>query len=143
MGGLQDIPVRVGGSSALDGLTYNVVPVLHEVRHALDLLADKSETTIIDLTAMPFALGDEAQLCAALGEGEVVATVNALGETCVRETGYSGVWLVEHLSPERARIALHIEVAEVPFLLKTPQADLDEARRRLRERLASIDDSPP
>ena len=143
MGELQDIPVRLEGSSALDGLTHNVVPVLHEVRHALDLLADQGKSTIIDLTAMPFASGDEEQLRTALGEGEVVATIQAIGETRVCETGYSGVWLVEHFSPEQDRIALHLEVAEVPFLLKTPQDDLDDARKRLGKRLAGEDDLIP
>ena len=136
MGEFQDIPAQFGVSSALDGLTHNVVPVLHEVRHALDLLADEGKSTIIDLTAMPFAPGDEAQLRVALGKGEVVATVSALGETSVCETGYAGVWLVEHHSPEQERIALHLEVAEVPFLLKTPLDDLEEARKRLGRRLA-------
>lgn len=140
MGGLQDIPVHLEHSSASDGLTSNVVPILHEIRHALGVLAETGEATIIDLTAMPFAAGDEAQLRAALGEGEVLATVNAIGETTLRETGYSGVWLVEHSSPEQVRIALHLEVAEVPFLLKTPKDDLRDALRRLTTRLSGLSD---
>jgi hydrogenase-1 operon protein HyaF len=139
MGGLQDIPVRRERTLVAHGLTRNVVPILHEIRHALDLLADSGKATIIDLTAMPFGSDDEAQLRAALGEGEVVATVNALGESCMQETGYSGVWLVEHRSPEQVRTALHLEVAEVPFLLKTPIDDLRAARRRLSNRLNDID----
>lgn len=141
MGGLQDIPIRYEKTSVSPGLAHNVVPILHEIRHALEVLADSGKATIIDLTAMPFAADEEAQLRAALGEGEVVATVNALGESCMQETGYSGVWLVEHRSHEQVRTALHLEVAEVPFLLKTPNDDVRDARRRLSERLNDIENA--
>jgi hydrogenase-1 operon protein HyaF len=136
MSGLQDISVRVENRLQHDSLTYNVVPVLHEIRHALQVLADAGDPTIIDLTAMPFGPGDEERLLTALGEGEVVATVNAIGETRVRETAYPGVWLVEHRAPDEARIALHVEVAEVPFLLRTPREDMVDGLRRLTARLA-------
>ena len=59
--------------------------------------------------------------------------------TEIRETAFSGIWLVEHRSPEDARVALHIEVAEVPFLLRTPQEDLEAASRRLQARLSEFD----
>jgi len=131
MSGLDGIPVRVEGSAAAGALTHNLLPVLHEIRHALDRLIEEGEPTIIDLTAMPFGPGDEEGLVAALGVGEVQATVNAIGETRIRETAYAGVWLVEHLSTEEARLALHVEVASVPFLLKTPTEDMAEACRRL------------
>jgi hydrogenase-1 operon protein HyaF len=114
-----------------DSLTYNCVPVLHEIRHALERLRQTGEPTIIDLTAMPFGPGDEGGLFDALGSGEVSATVAALGETRIRETSYAGVWIVEHLSVEERRLALHVEVADVPFLLKTPAEDLEAAQRRL------------
>jgi hydrogenase-1 operon protein HyaF len=135
MAGLQEISVRVENALPQADLTYNVVPILHEIRHALELLADAGEPTIIDLTAMPFGPGDEERLLATLGQGEVVATVNAIGATKVRETAYAGVWLVEHLAPDEARIALHVEVAEVPFLLKTPRDDMVDGLRRLTARL--------
>lgn len=138
MAGLQDISVRVENPVAFDALTHNVVPVLHEIRHALQTLRDGGEPTIIDLTAMPFAPGDEDRLLAALGEGEVNATVSAIGDSLLRETAYSGVWLVEHRTPDDVRIALHVEVAEVPFLLRTPKEDMDDALRRLSGRLEEL-----
>jgi hydrogenase-1 operon protein HyaF len=138
MSGLEGISVRVEGSVAGNGLTHNLLPVLHEIRHALDRLVNENEPTIVDLTAMPFGPGDEEGLIAALGTGEVTATVNAIGETRIRETAYPGVWLVEHLSAEESRLALHIEVAAVPFLLKTPTEDMAEARRRLDVHLSEF-----
>ncbi len=140
--GLQDIPVCVENTPPFDRLTHNVTPLLHEIRHALQALRDGGDPTIIDLSAMPFGPGDEDQLLAALGVGEVTATVNAIGATVMRETAYSGVWLVEHSAPDGARIALHVEVAEVPFLLKTPKEDMDGALQRLARHLEELSNGP-
>jgi hydrogenase-1 operon protein HyaF len=145
MTGLEGIPVRVEDQTAAGGLTDNVLPVLHEIRHALDRLVEDGEPTIVDLTAMPFGPGDEERLLAALGSGEVAATIDTIGLTQVRETSFPGVWLVDHLSAEGARLVLHVEVATVPSLLATPAEDLAEARRRLDVRLADFgagDDQP-
>jgi hydrogenase-1 operon protein HyaF len=88
---------------------------------------------------MPFGPGDEAYLLQTLGTGEVTARINAIGWTEIKETAFAGIWLVEHRSPEDARLAFHIEVAEVPFLLRTPKEDLEAARRRLETSLAEFD----
>ena len=131
MSGLHEIGVRVEDPALAASLTYNLAPVLHEIRHALGRLRETGEPTVIDLSAMPFGPGDEARLLKVLGDGEVNATVSAIGDTRIRETTYPGVWVVEHLSVEGSRLALHVEVAEVPFLLRTPGEDLAEAQRRL------------
>ena len=143
MDGLQDIPIHLEGPSVSDPSTNNLLPILHQVRHALELLINRGKTTTIDLSAIPFASGDEEQLRATLGAGEVVATIDALGETTVLETAYAGVWLVEHFSPERVRIALHLEVAKVPFLLKAQNEDLVDARIRLGKYLDGLTDIDP
>ncbi|HIE55188.1 MAG TPA: hydrogenase accessory protein HupE, partial [Chromatiaceae bacterium] len=44
--------------------------------------------------SLPLAPGEEKRLEEALGEGEVKATLNALGESRLIETRYSGVWLI-------------------------------------------------
>lgn len=139
MTSLHEIDVRAEGRVVEGDSTHNLLPVLHQLQHALRLLCDRRESTIIDLTAMPFGPGEEAQLRGTLGCGEATASVNAIGVTEIRETAFSGIWLVEHRSPEDARVALHIEVAEVPFLLRTPQEDLEAASRRLQARLSEFD----
>jgi hydrogenase-1 operon protein HyaF len=135
MSGLDGIAVRVEGAPATGAGSNNVASVLHEIRHALRQLSRTGETATIDLSAMPFLGADEDDLLAVLGRGEASATVNALGETRIEETAYAGVWLVDHRGPDGDRLALHIEVAEVPLLLKTPGEDIQDALGRLEQAL--------
>ena len=140
MSGLDGIAVRVEGAPVLPVSSENVAPVLHEIRHALRELSRTGEPTTIDLSAMPFLDSDEADLLSALGRGEVSAVVNTLGETQIEETAYAGVWLVDHRGPDGERLALHIEVADAPLLLKSPREDLQDALERLE---AALDESAP
>ncbi|PLY11994.1 MAG: hypothetical protein C0631_17935 [Sedimenticola sp.] len=110
--------------AVISELTENTLPLLHEIRHALIRLAESGESTILDLQAIPFGPGDEDRLLSFLGTGEVSATVNALGETKIFETQYPAVWLVEHKNPELSRVALQIEVTQVPTILMTQNADI-------------------
>ena len=105
MSGLSDIGVRVEAA----GGSENAVPILHEIRHALARLVASGERTVIDLQAIPFGPGDEERLLERLGSGEVTATIDALGPTRVRETAYSGVWVVDYRDTEDTRIGLQIE----------------------------------
>ena len=57
--------------------TQNVVPIMHEIRHAMGKLVESDVSTIIDLRAMPFAPGEEQELEAKLGQGEVRVEVSA------------------------------------------------------------------
>ena len=62
-----------------DELTQNVKPLLHEVKHALENLIEKGETSIIDLRSIPLAPGEEDKILQTLGKGEVQAQLNSLG----------------------------------------------------------------
>lgn len=141
MASISDIPVRVEGSSGPQAFG-NAWPVLSEIRHALARLVDGGEPTQIDLGAMPFGPGDEDELMALLGTGEVTATVDALGPTQIRETAYRGVWVVEYLNTDAQRIALHLEIDEVPRLLRTQPDDLADGLAALDARLAGGDGGP-
>lgn len=143
MTGLAGITVHVEGGSP----TYhvgNAVPILHEILHALERLQATGEASTIDLAAIPFGPGDREHLFDALGEGEVRANVDSLGETRIRETGYPGVWVVEYLSPSGDNeLTAHIEITQIPSLLRTPAADLPDSLTRLRRRLGGDDSSIP
>jgi len=54
---------------AVERSTGNVVPLLHEIRHALERLADTGECTAIDLRSLPLAPGEGDVLESMLGEG--------------------------------------------------------------------------
>lgn len=137
MNRLQDIPIRVLDGQGSQSATGNVLPVLHEIRHALARLSETGETTSIDLSAIPFAPGDEAALLGLLGQGEVTAVVNALGETRIEETSYPGVWLVTHHSPQETTLSTQIEVTRAPTLLGTPAEDVSDALDALDRYLSS------
>jgi hydrogenase-1 operon protein HyaF len=113
------------------------LPILHEIRHGLRRLAQTEEGTLIDLSAIPFAPGDESRLLGLLGEGEVRAEVNALGPTRVWESGVHGVWLVDHRNLEGQRLTLHIEIARIPNILRTPRQDIEDAIMELDSRIAA------
>lgn len=114
----------------------NALPLLHEIRHALAQLAEGGESTVIDLRSLPMTGDDWRELEAALGRGEVEATIEAGGTSTVRETNYPGVWLVEHAGEEGGLMARFIEVAEIPALLKSQPEDIQEALERLDQELA-------
>jgi len=115
----------------------NTLPLLHEIRHALQRLIETGAPSAIDLRALPFGPGDEAQLLAILGQGEVTIAIEALGPTRIWETAYTGVWVVEHCNTEGARIALCIEVTHVPEILLSQPGDLDRALIALDGALAA------
>lgn len=121
----------------------NAEPVLHEVRHALARLIANGETTKIDLKSMPFGPGDLERLLAVLGTGEVQADIEALGPTRIQETSIAGVWLVDYMSSEGQRLALHLEIAIVPEILCPQPQDLDDAIAALDTRLESGKSDPP
>jgi hydrogenase-1 operon protein HyaF len=137
MSGLSSIAVSVDPPVPSVPEWGNALPILHEIRHALRLLAESGEATLIDLRSLPFAPGDEDRLLGLLGTGEVQASVEALGPTHVWETAIPAVWLVDHRNQEGERIALHIEIDRVPALLCTQPEELRDAADRLDRRLAA------
>jgi hydrogenase-1 operon protein HyaF len=134
MSGLGDIPIRIDNPS----FNVNAVPLLHEIRHALQALAAGGATRIIDLMAIPFGPGDEELLLQVLGQGEVRAKVEALGLSRVWETAFPGVWLLDHRDQGDRRIAFQVQITRIPDILCTPAEDLSEAAERLGGRLEAF-----
>jgi len=83
--------------------TGNAGPILREIATALARLLDTGQATTMDLGALPFSVGDEKALDAALGPGEVHATIEALGASRVSETGTPGVWRVDRFDQQGKR----------------------------------------
>lgn len=118
-----------------DELTWNVAPLLHEVKHALDNLINNNETTIIDLRSIPLAPGEEDKIIESLGHGEVSSQLNALGVSEIIETQYAGVWLVTHYNEENDIIGRFIEITTIPEILCSQKEDMVEALNLLSESL--------
>jgi hydrogenase-1 operon protein HyaF len=134
---LSGIPVTTNGPGEDRLEPVNALPILHEVQHALTRLAQSGERTVIDLTSIPFSPVDEQHLFETLGRGEVEATVNALGPTRVWETTFSGVWLVDHRNTENGRLALQIEITDIPEILKAQPEDIADGLAAFRERIGA------
>lgn len=114
-----------------DELTWNVNPLLHEVRHALDNLIQTGETAIIDLRSIPLAPGEEEKILNALGRGEVVAQLDVMGASEVVETNYSGVWIVTHHNVDGETVGRFIEITTMPEILFAQAEDMVDAHHRL------------
>ncbi len=119
-----------------DELTQNVKPLLHEIKHALDNLIETGQTSIIDLRSIPLAPGEEDKILSTLGQGEVLAQLNALGLSEVIETQYAGVWLVTHYNDENNIISRFIEVTTMPEILCSQTEDIMKAYSSLSLDLA-------
>ena len=115
--------------------TGNVQPLLHQIRHALADLLEEGRESSIDLRGLPLTEAEERQLLDALGEGEVTASLDALGRSTIRESRFSGVWLCEHRNQEGEPTGKFIEITRFPRILESQQEDMDEALKRLTREL--------
>lgn len=136
MNRLEDIPVTVEGAAPGMAVSHgNALPLLHEIAILLDDLAATGKSASLDLRSLPMLPDDYETLRAALGEGEVSATVNALGPTQVYETAVHGVWWITHRNAAGDVTAEFIEVTYSPGILKTHPADARAAAETLRSRM--------
>lgn len=110
-----------------DELTWNVRPILHEIRHALKKFLESGETSIIDLRSIPLAPGEEDSILKTLGHGEVQARLDALGPSEIYETAYAGVWLVTHYNEDQNIVSRFIEITSLPEVLKSQHEDVKDA----------------
>ena len=120
-------------------LTWNVKPILHEIRHALDKLLSSGESTMIDLRSIPLAPGEEDSIIETLGQGEVQARLDVLGPSQIYETKYAGVWLVTHYNDSDNIVSRFIEITELPDVLKSQREDILNALDELATELGKDD----
>lgn len=116
-------------------LTWNVQPILHEIRHALHKLIDSGNNSIIDLRSIPLAPGEEDTIINTLGCGEVHARLNALGPSEIIETRFAGVWLITHYNEDNSIIGRFIEITALPDILKSQPEDMAFALAQLESEL--------
>lgn len=111
--------------------TGNILPLMHEIRHALEKLLATGESTAIDLQAMPFSPSELLELKDILGIGEVSAELNTLGKSTIQETSFSGVWWVAHFNAHQQLVSQSIEICPIPTILMAQQADIQIGLQRL------------
>ncbi len=135
MNSLKGIPITQFDATPVSH--GNALPLLHEIEVLLSQLIATGKPGAIDLHSLPMLPGDYEKLKEILGEGEVKATVDAMGPSQVRETDIHGVWWVTHFNNDATILAEFIEVAYVPEILRTHPADARLGLENLRSRLMS------
>lgn len=123
-----EAPFNAGGD-------HNARAILGEIAGLLERLLAHDEAGSIDLGSLPLTDEDYDLLQESLGEGEVVAEVEAMGLTRAQESGFPGVWWVIHYNSEGDVVAQFIEVAYCPEILITPVEDVQEGLEALRAQL--------
>lgn len=116
----------------------NAPPLLREIADMLRRLLDASESSAIDLSALPLNPADLDWLREKLGQGEVAAHVQANGESTFDETACPGVWWVTHRNEHGAVVTQFIEVAYVPELLKAHPDDVAAGREQLEVLISGL-----
>jgi len=137
MNDIRGIPIAVADDDAGLAFSGNADPVLHEIQSLLNDLVTSGKSASIDLRSLPLLPGDYEKLKEVLGQGEVSATIDAMGPTQVRETAIHGVWWVTHYNGDATVIAEFIEVTTMPEILRTYPADARAGLDLLQSRLTS------
>jgi hydrogenase-1 operon protein HyaF len=112
-----------------------VLAVLHELLTKLNDLAASGRTSTIDLRRLPLVRTDRERLRSLVGQGEVVAEIQALGPSKIVETRFPGAWWVDHKNPAGDTVGDLIEIAFVPQILCATQSDALTAAKALEQML--------
>jgi len=134
---LTDIPIRIEAPTADGGLGGGVTALLNELATLLDHFDEAQESAAIDLRSLPMSPQDRVALQRALGEGEVRATIDAGGQSTIRETRIGGVWWVEHRDAQGELIAELLEVTRVPAIIASAPDEIAAGGRALRLHIAA------
>jgi len=119
-------------------IPLNVLTILHEIETKLEALSLKGDASEIDLRGFPFLFGEYDVLKDFLGQGEVTATVEALGTTRVRETRLAGVWWISHENEQQEVVGENLEITRHPVLLTTHTDDVQDGLNDLRTNLTIL-----
>ena len=122
---LDAIPIHViTPTPGEPGLTGNAPPLLRELAEQVKRLLASGEASAIDLSALPLTPADLDWLHDKLGDGEIAVTLQASGESTLKETACPGIWWVTHHNEQGAVTSQFIEVAFVPELVKAHPQDV-------------------
>jgi hydrogenase-1 operon protein HyaF len=109
--------------------------LLSELAKCLDRLSTTDECATIDLRSLPLSAADRTDLQHVLGNGEVTATLDAAGESTLRETRFSGLWWVEHRGRDGELVADLLEVTRIPAILASAPDEISAAAQELKLRI--------
>ena len=127
---IDSISIDVEDTSSQTG---NVLPLLHELKHALKEFAATGREHTIDLNGLPMAPEEDRRLERLLGSGEVRAELDALGTSEITETAIPGVWRVTHYNGDHIVVGRLLEITDCPAILKSQRQDLDGGISQLEQ----------
>ncbi len=126
---LNNIPIQIKSKISLGTL----LPLLHEIRHALTRLLHQKEETAIDLRNFPLSQQDKQTLFQVLGKGEIQAELTALGRSLIWETRLPGLWVVEHYNSDEILLSQSLEITGIPSILTAPPEDIQQGLEQLQD----------
>jgi len=112
--------------------------LLVEISGLMENLASRNIPGSIDLLGLPLSAACLALLEKRLGNGEIHATLTAAGKSEICETSFSGVWWSRHADETGRVVAMLIDVALVPEILKADIEDVRLSHRRLQDLTGSL-----
>ncbi|MDE0852991.1 MAG: hypothetical protein OSA97_01030 [Nevskia sp.] len=115
-----------------------VQALLQELATKLDRLVREGHADSIDLRRLPLPPGALEALRSWFGQGEIEASVKALGMTSIRETAVAGVWWVQQTKPGGESIGEGLAITCCPDLLATHVDDVRAAAESLQLRLNAL-----
>ena len=115
----------------------NAIPLLTEIKHALEALRERGETRTLNILNFPLTEDDARYLDEVLGRGNLTITFDGAEHTFWQESKIAGVWWGEYRNASRKVTLRSIEIAEVPVLVKAQAEDIDEGLQQLRSVVAA------
>jgi hydrogenase-1 operon protein HyaF len=133
---LNDIPIHAEHPTSPEFFsTWNALPLLHEVSHALARLLHENEATVLDLRSLPLSPADDEQLRQHLGVGEITVQLDSLGKSEIWETQFPAVWWIEHFNDHNELMGRYLEINWTPAIVQAPHEDVQDGLMRLQEKL--------
>jgi len=135
---LSDIAIEIVSSNGPAAPSPQAKALLQELEDMLYSLVDTGKSASIDIRSLPITPDDYDYLKSMLGEGEVTATINALGPTKISETEIPGIWWISHSNTDEMVLTESIEVTVLPEILKTQRQDLQQAVALLKSKTGEL-----
>lgn len=129
------IPLKVQSAPRGNTIGAGLRALTHEILSHLEHLSETGQSHAIDLKSLPMAPQEFNDLKKLLGTGEIDLTIDLDGPTRVRETGYAGIWWIQHQASNGRILAEYIEIARFPDFFSAQPEHIQNAVRQLRDRL--------
>ena len=136
---MPTIPIQIEIETQAEGIcSPRLSALLYELLQNMQALLEKEVVSEIDLMTLPLSQQEKQQLEDILGEGEVNISLNTLGLSTIKETGFAGVWWVKHFNEESVLMAEHIQVAYEPPLIAVLANEVKNDTALFEEKLSQL-----